>query len=789
MKEFTLVRLLIIALFCGSLPSCQTQSEQQIHEGLDLPGLASPILLEPDTSRFFLGDYFLNPQKIIGIEAPKGIDFIWDKADQIVQIIANSTELEALTVLRFTFDDGKYDILLKKSERTKLAFKLQDKQYTKVQVKGEMNAWNANAGDMQLGEDGFWHTVMNVAPGKYQYKFVVDGQERSDPANVDSVDNNIGGFNSVVLHGLNNSTLPFLLAESFDENEIVFSSNQANVSIQIFWQNQLLPFNKQGNTYRISIPTSAKNYERSYLRAFISSAEGHGNDSRILLQKGDVVKKPEQLSRKDKESIIMYFLMVDRFVNANPANDGPVNDPDIHPKANHFGGDLEGVIQKIEDGYFDVLGINTLWLSPIIQNAEGAWGAYPKPFTKFSSYHGYWPTSFNRVDYRYGTTNELKELVSNAHKREMNVLLDFVANHVHQDHPFYQANPEVATNLYLPDGSLNTERWDDHRLSTWFDVFMPTLNLERNDVTEMLSDSAVFWLKEYQIDGFRHDATKHIPHLFWRTLTRKVKEQVILAEQRPIIQIGETYGSPELISSYINSGELDSQFDFNLYDEMVAVFARTETPMTRLKAALEESFRYYGQHHAMGNMTGNQDRARFMAYADGSLGFNEDAKFIGWTKNIEVRDKVAYKKLQMLKAFMMAIPGIPVIYYGDEFGMTGAGDPDNRRMMRFYGLSEEENNTLEITKRLIHWRKNSLPALLGQTLILHADAHSMVIERRYFNESDFIIFNKSNQNQIIPIQNINLKKYNTLNGSTLKQAGNQAEIELNAYSFEIIQNR
>jgi glycosidase len=487
----------------------------------------------------------------------------------------------------------------------------------------------------------------------------------------------------------------------------------------------------------------------------------------------------------------MYFLMVDRFSNGRTDNDFPEDHPEIHPKANHFGGDLAGILQKLHAGYFDSMGINTIWLSPIVQNAEGAFGAYPDPFTRFSSYHGYWPVSFNKVDYRYGSEEELKALVAEAHRRDMNVLLDFVANHVHENHPFYQANPDVATNLYLPDGSLNTERWDDHRLTTWFDVFMPTLDLERQEVAEMLSDSAIFWLKNYQIDGFRHDATKHIPHSFWRTLTRKVKDQVVLAEDRPILQIGETYGSPELISSYINSGELDAQFDFNLYDDLVATFARPETPMTRLAGSLEKSLSYYGQHHLMGNMTGNQDRARFMAYADGSLRFDEDAKYIGWTKNIAVRDTLAYKKMHSLLAFLMTSPGIPVIYYGDEIGMTGAGDPDNRRMMRFDTLGEKESSTRTITSGLAKWRGASLALMLGQSLVLHADEHTLATARIYFNEAVVTVFNKSDSPKTIQVPTLG-RDFSTprlFAGSKVESSPEGLSILLPPQSFEIISNR
>jgi len=109
----------------------------------------------------------------------------------------------------------------------------------------------------------------------------------------------------------------------------------------------------------------------------------------------------------------------------------------------------------------------------------------------------------------------------------MNIIVDYVANHVHENHPVYQQHKDWATPLYLPDGRMNTELWDEERLTTWFDTFLPTLDLENPVVAEAMTDSALFWLHNYDIDGFRHDATKHIPESFWRMLTLKAKNRIL----------------------------------------------------------------------------------------------------------------------------------------------------------------------------------------------------------------------------------------------------------------------
>lgn len=498
----------------------------------------------------------------------------------------------------------------------------------------------------------------------------------------------------------------------------------------------------------ITIPDAVSKLERAELRVWAMNDSLLSNDILIPLEKGAVITDAKDLNRFDKRASTLYFLMIDRFNDASKENNHPLNSKNVLPIADYMGGDLSGVTEKLKDGYFQRMGINTIWLSPITQNPEGAYGLWKNPRTEFSGYHGYWPVSSSKVDYRYGTSAELKELVEEAHQRDMNVILDYVANHVHEEHPIYKEHKDWATDLYLPDGSLNTERWDDHRLTTWFDTFLPTLDLEREEVYQPMTDSAMFWMKEYNLDGFRHDATKHIPEVFWRTLTYKLKRDVMFPKKETIYQVGETYGSRDLIASYIGSGQMDGQFDFNVYDDAVPVFALSNSGFDRLNNSLEESFKYYGTHNLMSYISGNQDRARFISYAAGDLSFNEDSKAAGWTRRIGERkpsDEAAYDKLVQLIAFNTTIPGIPVIYYGDEIGMTGGGDPDNRRMMRFEGLSEAETMVKARTAALNNLRRNSMALIYGDFIPLRVEKDVYAYLRSYFGQDVVVVFNKGKE--------------------------------------------
>jgi len=709
-------------------------------------GMASPIQLTGDTTRVFQSDYFTSPIIIDSIVSDNSAlqvsyidDYIFIVADQDHRSLSNLT----------VYAEGiPYSFLVKgiKTEEVFISFKLG--VFSGVtSVKGEFNNWQEREFGKCVLEGLTVECVsLNLKPGKYQYKLVADGKEIDDPSNSIKISNGMGGFNNVLeVKGPNKDQLPKITTDSFTKTEIIISSEKTD-GVYAYWNNFRIEAKKEGDKFKLLIPPFAKYEARSHIRVYGYNDVAVSNDLLIPLAKGKVITDPTKLNNSDWHSSIMYFMMVDRFVDGDTSNNKPVNDPAILAKAQYYGGDIKGITQKIKAGYFQDLGINTIWISPITQNPIDAWGQFNNPDTKFSGYHGYWPITSTSVDYRLGNSADVKEMLRTAHSNGLSVLLDYVANHVHEQHAVYQKHKDWVTPLYLPDGTMNTEKWDEHRLTTWFDTFLPTLDLEKQEVTDFMVDSAIYWITEYDFDGFRHDATKHIPNNFWRTLNKKVKK-VSQEKGKYIYQIGETYGSHELINSYIGSGLLDAQFDFNMYDNALPVFATQDESMTRLGEALEAGLSTYGYHHLMGNITGNQDKPRFMSYADGTLSFDTpwmEYKRIGWKQTIEVQDSLAYRKMAMFNAFNLTIPGIPIIYYGDEIGMAGAGDPDNRRMMRFENLKKQEAALQKEIGSLIQVRTKNLALVYGDFTIEENTATKLKYTRRYFDNQVTITLNKEN---------------------------------------------
>ena len=729
---------LVIFSLVFTLFSCKNTSETKTKPiG---KGLASPVYMNKGETEIFLSDYILDTSKIDSIQASKYFETSISD-DKNTLLITPTTYFKPVQNLTLYVEGKNYAIPLFKNTKKKAIFSIpKDKVKKTVAFKSQIVGWQSVPMEDKIT---YWEYKTTLAPGKYQYLFVVDGKEQLDANNPNKVSNGQGGFNSVLKIEDQSAQTPFLQTSTEEGDTFTLTSEKVMEKSYVYIGNELLAAkfvesSTDAHQIKITIPENRK--DKTNIRVYTYNFFGRGNDVLIPINKGKVINTTKNLARTDFHTQIMYFLMVDRFLDGDKTNTKPVESDSILPKANYMGGDLQGVVDKIEEGYFTDLGVNTIWLSPITQNPEGAYGFWPDPMTKFSGYHGYWPVSNTKIDYRFGNKKVFTKLIADAHKKDMNVLLDYVANHIHKEHPIYKEHPEWATNLYLPDGTMNTEKWDEHRLTTWFDTFLPTLDFSKKEVIEQMTDSATYWVTAYDLDGFRHDATKHIQQEFWRTLTKKVKGRT----KRPIYQIGETYGSPELIRSYVNTGMLDGQFNFNLYDASVAVFAKDNEPISRLSEALSESLKYYGNHHLMGNITGNQDRARFISYASGDVKFDEDAKKAGWTREIKMSDTTAYNKLAMLHAFNLSTPGIPCIYYGDEYGSIGANDPDNRRMMQFDNLDQHQLALKKQVTELIHLRKNSMALLYGSTTIT-TENNVMLIKRQYFEETIIIIFNKSNK--------------------------------------------
>lgn len=542
-----------------------------------------------------------------------------------------------------------------------------------------------------------------------------------------------------------------------DKLQVGFCEPVSNPSFEAYIQNTLIDHTlwqeNEDGTWTLDLDglqvTDNGLQGRTYLRIYAEDETYLFNDLLLPLQDGKIITDAAQLNRHDQQAQVLYSLMIDRFYNGNASNDWKMNSEEVLDIVDYQGGDIAGITAKIEEGYFDQLGVNTLWISPITQNPWDAWGCYPfehgnkydssKTYTKFSGYHGYWPIYATQLDSRFATPEEFRTLLSTAHAHGINVILDYVANHMHINSPTLQEHPDWHTDSILPDGRRNFELWDEARLTTWFDKHIPTLDLERPEVCEAMTDSALYWLENYELDGYRHDACKHIPESYWRILGQKIAARW---PGRHIWMIGETYGSPELIGSYVKSGMLNAQFDFNVY-------FTTREALCGLKGMNEvvenelTSLHTYGAHHTMGNISGNHDQIRFASIAGEAIDLHVNGKEEGWTQEIGIGDaEKAYKRALLLEVINMTLPGVPCIYQGDEYGEVGANDPDNRHMMRFEGLNEAEQEMRAKVAELIQMRRSSMPLLYGDFIVLESNEDEIKYARIYLGKKVIVTINR-----------------------------------------------
>lgn len=711
-----------------------------------------------------------------------------------------SEDFEGMTLIDFEFRDNIYEILIRVSRQQFVTFSFEpEKNYEKVFLFGSFNSWNRSGLEMK-NNNGRYEIKIPLEPGRYQYKFFAEGSELIDPKNPEKIPNGMGDYNSVLTVDPKHKTQPFLhiLDSKTNVNYPTFSflySNDNSATLAVENIISLLDNEKieeknvhvNGDTITISLNKADLSGKKT-LRVAVNRDNQATNIQHIILFDGIPAGKDNR--NFTWHDAIIYSALIDRYNDGDKSINKPIIRDSLFEKANYMGGDFKGLINKFKDGYFDSLGITTLWISPVYDNTDSAFREYPKPHRWFSGYHGYWPVKAREVEEKFGTMEKLKELVNTAHKHNVKVLLDIVAHHVHEEHPYFKNHRGWFGNLKLPDGRLNLRLWDEHRLTTWFEPFMPSFDfINSQAAVNTVADDAIWWLKETGSDGFRQDAVKHIPNNFWRTFNSELKKKIEVPLKREVFQMGETFGSYDLVKSYVNNGQLTAQFNFNLYDVAIPTFLNQNTSFEQLDKEIKKSLYIFGENNLMGNIMDSQDKDRFMAYADGDLTINDPHSIeIGWNNPPQVDYKNSYNKERIYLAYLVSIPGVPIIYYGDEIGMTGAADPDNRRMMRFGNqLTMDERENLTEVRKLVHLRKNHSALRYGDHFSLKADTSIFVYTRTDINERVLIVLNKNPEALNVTIELPDFygadSLVDLLNGESIPIKKNKTEISVDKIGY------
>ncbi|MCW8816751.1 MAG: alpha-amylase family glycosyl hydrolase, partial [Ignavibacteriaceae bacterium] len=663
MKIFYYLPFLLLLFF-----SCSQNHSQKIQD------IIQPVnLKEGIEEEIVISDLFYAENYNLAFSPNPNVTVNYDSANNILKIKVNDG-FTGLDLLEFTFENQKYEIPFKLQPRKKYHFTYKPKGKPKrVNLFGQFNSWDRNSLPMSdIEGKGIYEISIPLDPGRYEYKFFVDGAELIDPKNPVKVPNGLGDFNSVIIIEPSKEDNIYLHCLNYQAEDQVkkynyyfegagpSSINETNVVALL--DNQLVNINLiKVNENKISLlfPDDLIEGER-LLRVAVRTGDKFTNIQSTRIIDG---KPVDNNSPKSWQDAIIYSMMIDRFNDGDSTNDKPIVHDSLFKQANYNGGDLRGILDKINDGYFDSLGVNTFWISPIVDNTDKAYREYPPPHRYYTGYHGYWPVSLEGVEEHFGDMKLAKEMINKAHNHGIKVLLDYVAHHVHEENPLWKNHRDWFGKLDLPDGRKNLRLWDEYRLTTWFEPYIPSFDyVHSKEALKTMTDNAVWWLEETHADGFRHDAVKHVPNKFWRLLTKKIKERIEIPEETKVYQIGETFGGFDLISSYVNNGQLDAQFNFNLYDIAIPVFLKKENSFELLDLQMQKTFQVYGVNHLMGNLADSHDKIRYMAMADGDLEINDGkASEYAWNNPPEVDHASSYEKLTLYLTYILTIPGVPVI--------------------------------------------------------------------------------------------------------------------------------
>lgn len=428
----------------------------------------------------------------------------------------------------------------------------------------------------------------------------------------------------------------------------------------------------------------------------------------------------------------IYLLMPDRFANGNPKNDyvkGMLERPDRKNPSGRHGGDLKGVENHL--GYFRNLGVTTLWMTPVFEANMPA---------SYHGYHGYAITNMYKVDPRLGTNMQYKNLVTEAHKDSLKVIMDMVLNHIGSNHWWMHDLPTKDwVHSYKKNGNTNyraetisdpyASKYDQRKENKgWFVKDMPDLNQSNPLLATYLIQNTIWWVEYSGVDGIRMDTYPYPNKKFMAKWVQAVLKQFphlnILGEVWVQEVADEAWWQKDSPLSDAYNSHLPSVTDFPLHFAMVKAFTEPfgySTGLSRLYTTLAQDFVYHNPNKNV-IFLDNHDLDRFAS----SIGNDPD-------------------KFKMAIAFLLTTRGIPQIYYGTELMMTGtkqksdgnvrqdfpggwSGDPQNAFTKA--GRTPLQNEIFDYMQKLLHWRKGNKVISNGK-LMQFIPEHNLYVYFRY----------------------------------------------------------
>ncbi|MBI4673426.1 MAG: hypothetical protein HY741_17375, partial [Chloroflexi bacterium] len=327
-------------------------------------------------------------------------------------------------------------------------------------------------------------------------------------------------------------------------------------------------------------------------------------------------------------------------------------------------GDLKGITHQLD--YLKALGVGALWLTPIFESP---------------SYHGYDTTDYYKIQPEFGAEQDLIELVNAAHERDIKIILDFVAGHSSDRHPFFKdayGNPKSKYAQWY--------RWldDAHTQYEYFGTNpgMPKWNQDNPETAAYLIDIAQYWIDKANIDGYRLDYALGVSHGFWKNFRAKVKTFRRNVSTPDFLLLGEVWDSGLKIAPYYDE-EFDATFDFPVYFDLMGSYERAgnssllgKRALASFQSSLKAETRLYPPGAQAVRFINNHDTVRVMSQVNAQC-----------TMQNAQCTMDSMQRAKLAATLLMTLPGTPMMYYGEEIGMRGDksdGDKTVREPMDWY---------------------------------------------------------------------------------------------------------
>lgn len=441
---------------------------------------------------------------------------------------------------------------------------------------------------------------------------------------------------------------------------------------------------------------------------------------------------------------VWYQIFPERFANGDKTNDHPEtkawNSLDNPGRFDYYGGDLRGIIDHLD--HLVDLGVNGIYFNPIFKAATN---------------HKYDTIDYYQIDPEFGTNEDFQELVQKAHAKGIKIMLDAVFNHIGDNSPQWQdvikngpkskyydwfhvkswpiSYTETEDFEYSPDCSYETFAFTPH---------MPKWNTANPEVKQYLIDIACYWIKEYDIDAWRLDVADEIDHQFWKEFKKQTT-----AIKPDLYILGEIWASSQ---RWLDGDEFHAVMNYSYTAAILDHFVHKQINANAMVSRLNEQLMLYRKqtNEVMFNVLDSHDAPRIKTLA------HDNSQL--------VKQTMAFEFMQQ---------GVPSIYYGTEYGMTGKQDPDNRKPM-CWDESLQDHVMYAFTKKLVAFRKEYADLLTkGDLIWVNVDDEKSIIEmkRQYqgqiisalFNtgnttiavdltENDEVLLTNSDQKQLLPDQ-------------------------------------